>query len=219
MDIAQANRPVAFDLPPTPIAQPRISSDFETFLRMLTAQMKNQDPLNPVESSDFATQLATFSGVEQAVLTNDLLRALSAQMGVAGMADLASWVGKEVRAPAPAYFDGAPVTLHPNPMAIANAGEIIVRDAGGAVVQRFASPATTDPVQWNGIGSNGVRLPNGVYSFAFASLNDGQLLGEAPVETYNKVTEVRSDAGQASLIVIGGITIPARDVKALRASP
>ena len=41
-----------------------ISSDFETFLKMLTAQMENQDPLNPLDSQDFATQLATFSGVE-----------------------------------------------------------------------------------------------------------------------------------------------------------
>ncbi len=41
-----------------------ISADFETFLKMLTVQMQNQDPLNPVDSSDYATQLATFSGVE-----------------------------------------------------------------------------------------------------------------------------------------------------------
>lgn len=216
MDIAQANRPVAFDLPPALTSQPKISSDFETFLRMLTAQMKNQDPLNPVESSDFATQLATFSGVEQAVLTNDLLRALSAQMGVAGMSDLAAWVGKEVRAPAPTYFDGAPVTLYPMPMAIADAGEIIVRDAGGLIVQRFASSATPEPVQWNGISSDGVRLPDGVYSFTFANLSDGALLDETPVETYNKVMEVRTEAGQASLIVTGGISIPASEVKALR---
>ena len=52
----------------------KISSDFETFLKMLTAQISNQDPLNPIDASDYSTQLATFSGVEQQVLTNDLLR-------------------------------------------------------------------------------------------------------------------------------------------------
>ena len=41
--------------------------DFQTFLKMLTTQIKNQDPLNPMEGSDFAVQLATFSGVEQQV--------------------------------------------------------------------------------------------------------------------------------------------------------
>ena len=96
MEIPQSSNAITMNrLPSAPESQSGISSDFETFLRMLTAQMKNQDPLNPVESADFATQLATFSGVEQAVLTNDLLRGLSLQIGVSG---LASWVGKEVRA-------------------------------------------------------------------------------------------------------------------------
>jgi flagellar basal-body rod modification protein FlgD len=61
-----------------------LTSDFETFLRMLTVQMKNQDPLNPIESSDFAVQLATFSGVEQQVKTNDLLTKLADSFGGSG---------------------------------------------------------------------------------------------------------------------------------------
>ena len=62
-----------------------ISSDFETFLKMLTTQMQNQDPLNPIESSDYAVQLATFSGVEQQVRTNQLLADLANQMGSSGL--------------------------------------------------------------------------------------------------------------------------------------
>ena len=58
-----------------------ISSDFDTFLRMLTVQVQNQDPLNPVDATDYATQLATFSGVEQQVLTNDLLTGLQDLLG------------------------------------------------------------------------------------------------------------------------------------------
>lgn len=214
MEITQSSSAIASKRPPSAAgSQSGISSDFETFLRMLTAQMKNQDPLNPVESADFATQLATFSGVEQAVLTNDLLRGLSLQIGVSG---LAAWVGKEVRAPAPVYFDGAPVTLHPNPMATATAGEIVVRDASGVVVHRFASPASTDPVKWDGVDRNGVRLPDGVYRFAFENLSDGRALGENTVETHNTVTEVQSNAGQTSLVVNGGIMIRVGDVTALR---
>lgn len=51
--------------------------------------MENQDPLNPTDSSEYVQQLATFSGVEQAVLTNDLLTALMVQMNTTGMAQLA----------------------------------------------------------------------------------------------------------------------------------
>ena len=75
--------------------------------------MQYQDPLNPIDSTDYATQLATFSGVEQAVLTNDLLKSLTTQMNTGGLVDMAALVGKEVRSTAPAYFDGQPLTLRP----------------------------------------------------------------------------------------------------------
>ncbi len=94
-----------------------LSTDFETFLVMLTAQMENQDPLNPLDSQDFATQLATFSGVEQQVKTNDLLSALNSQLLTSGMGDMASWVGMEARMATPAYFDGSPVEIVANPIA------------------------------------------------------------------------------------------------------
>ena len=67
-----------------------ITSDFTTFLKMLTTQMQNQDPLNPIDSTDYAAQLATFSGVEQQVRTNSLLADLGTQFGLMGMAQLAT---------------------------------------------------------------------------------------------------------------------------------
>ena len=69
-----------------------LSSDFETFLKMLTVQMENQDPLNPVDSADYAVQLATFSSVEQQVRTNDLLSSLAATMASGGIESLGQWV-------------------------------------------------------------------------------------------------------------------------------
>ena len=90
-----------------------ISADFETFLRMLTVQMENQDPLNPVESTDFAVQLATFSNVEQQVQTNDLLRELQSQLGGSGIGQIADWVGKEVRSASAVTLNGSPLTLYP----------------------------------------------------------------------------------------------------------
>ncbi len=80
---------------PAATSKKAISSDFETFLKMLTVQMQNQDPLNPVDSSDYAVQLATFSSVEQQVLTNDILRSLSDQIGGGSIQQLAGWIGME----------------------------------------------------------------------------------------------------------------------------
>ena len=54
--------------------QSALSADFETFIKMLTTQAKYQDPLEPLDSSEYAAQLAQFSMVEQQVLSNDLLK-------------------------------------------------------------------------------------------------------------------------------------------------
>ena len=86
-----------------------VNSDYTTFLKMLTAQVQNQDPLDPMSSDDFSSQLATFSGVEQQVKTNDLLAALGVQMGAMGMSQYASWIGLEARAAAPANFDDSSI--------------------------------------------------------------------------------------------------------------
>ena len=112
---APAQPPAASISAPPPADPGAISSDFNTFLRMLTVQMKNQDPLDPIDSADYAVQLATFSGVEQQVKTNDLLAALSGQMAISGLAEMAGWVGREARAAMPGSFDGSPITISPSP--------------------------------------------------------------------------------------------------------
>ncbi|WP_262423038.1 flagellar hook capping FlgD N-terminal domain-containing protein [Brevundimonas denitrificans] len=56
-----------------------MASNFETFLLLLTAQLKNQDPLSPLDSNEFTGQLTQMAGVEQQLLTNDLLTALLEQ--------------------------------------------------------------------------------------------------------------------------------------------
>ena len=62
-----------------------LDADFTMFLKLLTTQLKNQDPLNPTDSSQFAVQLATFSGVEQQTKTNTLLSSIESQLGQSSM--------------------------------------------------------------------------------------------------------------------------------------
>lgn len=194
----------------------QLSSDFEVFLQMLTAQMKYQDPLNPVDSTDYATQLATFSGVEQAVLTNDLLKSLSAQMTVGGLSDLASWVGREARSSAPAYFDGQPIEIFPQAVGAADATEIIVRDANGTEVQRIPYAPGTGSIMWAGAQPGGAPMGAGLYSFQVIGKANGQVTSQAGVDVYSRVTEVRIEKGQTMLILQGGAAIPSSEVTALR---
>lgn len=195
---------------------PAISSDFDTFLKMLTVQIQNQDPLDPMDSSDFAVQLATFSGVEQQVMTNDLLTALSAQMATSDMAQMAAWVGNEARAPAAALFDGTPITVAPNPAIIADRAELVVRDSTGAEVQRMAIPVSAEPVEWAGVGPGGTPFPSGLYTFEVVSSAGGEVILTDPADIYSTVQEVRAEGGVLMLILEGGVAIPASEVSALR---
>lgn len=212
---------IASTLPNTSIAATDaaaapISSDFETFLKMLTVQLENQDPLNPTDSSDYAQQLATFSGVEQAVLTNDLLSAMMLQMNTNGMAEMADWVGKEARATAPAYFDGSPVTVAPDPASVADNAELVVYNTAGIEVQRLQIPVSSNPVEWAGTSSDGTPFPTGLYSFKVESFSDGDVTENTAADVYSRVQEVRIEGGETVLILAGDVPVVASAVTALR---
>ncbi|MEC7764643.1 MAG: flagellar hook capping FlgD N-terminal domain-containing protein [Pseudomonadota bacterium] len=197
-------------------AKSAISSDFETFLKMLTVQMENQDPLNPIESSDYAVQLATFSGVEQQVQTNDLLKALQTQLGVMSMSDLAGWVGMEARAGVSAHFEMEPITVTPNPPTGATQTFMVVKNAAGSIVDRVEFQPSAETVQWAGLDEGGKLFPKGDYSFTLQSFNTQGLMSEEPMSVYAKVVEARVVSGQTILILDSGDEIPAAEVEALR---
>jgi flagellar basal-body rod modification protein FlgD len=192
-----------------------LSSDFETFLLMLTTQMQNQDPLNPIESQDFAVQLATFSGVEQQVRTNQLLESLAAGIGMSGISQLAGWVGMEARVAAPAFFDGTPIELAPMPDPASDAATLVVRDQFDRVVSREPMPLAVDTIAWAGVGNDGSPLPPGQYSFQLESMNAGEITSTKPVQHYALVQEAREGAAGIEIVLRGGSSVVAADVAAL----
>lgn len=196
-----------------------ISSDFETFLRLLTTQLENQDPLSPMQSEEFAVQLATFSGVEQQVKTNDLLDSLGAQLGAMGMAQFAGWVGMEALATGPARFAGEPVTITPDPSATADTVVIAVKDANGQTVQRLSAPVSNQPMQWDGHDDAGVPFAHGDYTFEVESYRNGELQSIEQAAVYSRVSEVRQEDGETMLLTSTGLGIAATEVTALREPP
>ena len=217
MDLAPLTTPLTGTTPAAPPkAETGISSDFETFLKMLTAQMKNQDPLKPLDSTEFASQLAQFSSVEQQVKTNDLLKDLGTQMALMGMTQLANWVGMEARADAPAWFDGQPVTLAPQVPASADRAVLVVKDQGGSEVQRLDLPLSSEPIQWVGADAEGNALPRGHYSFSVETWSGDEISGTAPVEIYGTISEARMEDGKTVLMLEGGGKLTADQITALR---
>ncbi|AXI48611.1 hypothetical protein C1J03_22990 [Sulfitobacter sp. SK012] len=206
--------PIPRATPPEPT--PVLTSDFETFLQMLTAQAKYQDPLEPIGSSEYAAQLAQFSMVEQQVLSNDLLTALTSQLGSGNMAQMANWIGMEARTTAPVKFDGAPITVNPNPVAVADDVQLVVYDVNGTEVQRQNIPVSSAPVEWAGVSEDGTPFTNGLYRFEVESRANGELLLAEPAETYARITEARVDGTDTLLILEGGTPVIASSVTGLR---
>lgn len=206
----------ATGVPPAAGSNTVLSSDFETFLKMLTAQARFQDPLEPLDSSEYAAQLAQFSMVEQQVLSNDLLTALSAQLGSGGMAQMAGWIGMEALSTGPAYFDGSPITITPNPAAISDEVFLVVYDETGTEVQRTSIPIAAEPIEWAGVADDGTPFSQGLYSFEVESRADGELVLTDPVATYGRITEARVQDGQTVLILEGGAAVLASAVSGLR---
>jgi flagellar basal-body rod modification protein FlgD len=194
----------------------KINSDYETFLKMLTTQIQNQDPLKPIDSADYAVQLATFSGVEQAVRTNQLLESMQSQFDVLGMAQLAGWVGQEARSTAPVYMDGAPVTLSLNPAASADRAVLVVRDAQGTIMSREEVPTTSGQYQWLGADVRGDPLARGTYTLSLESYFQDDLIATGPVESYAQILEARGGIGGTKLLLRGGVEVAASAVTALR---
>ncbi|MDO6726952.1 flagellar hook capping FlgD N-terminal domain-containing protein [Cognatishimia sp. 1_MG-2023] len=197
-------------------ASPVISSDFETFLKMLTAQMQNQDPLNPIESSDFATQLATFSAVEQQVLTNDLLKNLQTQFSAMDMSQMAGWVGMEAKVLAPGYYDGNPIDLMTYPLSTADSAELVVTNEDGDEITRFAIPIESDTMQWDGTDADGNAVADGLYTFTVESTKDDEVVESLSAEVYSRVTEARTTSQGVYLVLEGGSIVHSNDVSGLR---
>ncbi|MDA5557420.1 flagellar hook capping FlgD N-terminal domain-containing protein [Shimia sp. MMG029] len=193
-----------------------LSSDFETFLKMLSVQMQNQDPLNPQDSTEFATQLAQFSTVEQQTLTNTLLTNLGTQLTTMGLSSLTNWVGMDARIAAPAHFSGTPIEVVPNTNTQADKAYLIVKDENGTEVQKFSIDPEAKTLDWVGVNDSGSKFANGVYSFETESYAKDELLDRVHADVYARVTEARTGTDGVVLVAPGGIEFGSDKVLSLR---
>lgn len=190
-------------------------SDFAMFLRMLTTQMQNQNPLNPVEASDFAVQLATFSGVEQQIQTNQLLGRLADQMV---FSDLANWLNKDVATDAPVRYSGAPLTLHAAPVPEATQRELVISSVQGQELARVPVGAGQSDIVIDLAHDVPTALPHGSYQFTVEDFNTSGRLSTTSAMHYSSVQEVRNLNGQVVLVLDGGAQVNSSQITGIRGS-
>ncbi|MFN3273894.1 MAG: flagellar hook capping FlgD N-terminal domain-containing protein [Paracoccus sp. (in: a-proteobacteria)] len=190
-------------------------ADFDTFLKMLTAQLRNQDPLNPMEGTDFAIQLATFAGVEQQAQTNKLLAQMAGGSS-GGTGNIASWIGKEARTTAPVWFGQKAITLDIAPAPQAETVQLVTRDDAGREIGRTEIGKGTGQIDWFGRSTDGTKLPDGKYSFTLESWRGEEKVANTKVGAYTRIAEAEFRPSGAVLIFEGGSSAPATEISALR---
>ncbi|SFO97630.1 flagellar hook capping FlgD N-terminal domain-containing protein [Tranquillimonas alkanivorans] len=196
----------------------QVSGDFEAFLRMLTVQMTNQDPLDPIKSEDYAVQLATFAGVEQQVQTNNLLRDLVSGIGSDQLSRMGNWIGMEGRAPVAGAFDGSSEVALVLPAASGgNRHELVVTDTSGAVVDRRPVNGAGGHYLWDGIPpETSAALPAGRYSFTVSTFEGEHQIGSAPVDVYGEIVEVSIGESGPEMVLEGGVRVGVDELSGLR---
>ncbi len=207
-------------------AQGKSSLGQQEFLQLLVAQMRNQDPVNPMDGAEFASQLAQFNSVEQLISVNDGLDQLAMSQDLMGSSltnsMAASLTGKDIRALSDQVFlssEGeAEINFKLNDSA--SDVEIIVRTASGAEVRRESLsgiPSGDSSWTWDGLNNNGERMGEGDYTVEVVAKNGDNNVGALTfIEGF--ASKVRYTS-QGVYLSVNGIDIPIGDVEEVGTAP
>ncbi len=196
------------------------ASDFDSFLKLLTAQLRNQDPLSPLDSTQFVEQLASFSSVEQQIETNKKLDALTSGLAGSDLEAATQWIGKEVEiANSTAQFTGDPLTFGVPESAHGDGLRAYsVTNSVGDVVYRAPISTGLQQFTWDGKTSAGGAASPGSYSVAVSFLNeDGSVAETKQPLAYARVNEARLTDTDVKLLLSNGAIIDTSDIRAVKA--
>ena len=177
----------------------------DQFITLMLAQMKNQDPMKPMEPAEFLGQLAQFSTVtgiqDMGKSVSDLVGSMRSSQALSG----ANLVGREVLAPGDrAAFDGStPLRAAVDTPVGAGSVELLVRDASGAVVRRAQVPASATgltELAWDGRADNGAAMPPGTYRLE-ALVRTGGRVEQSQLLLRSRVDSVTLDPAGGGVVL------------------
>jgi flagellar basal-body rod modification protein FlgD len=206
-------------------AGPQSALDKDAFLKLLVAQLQHQDPLKPMEGTEFVTQLAQFTAVEQGAAQTAKLDLISMQMSGLASNEAASLVGKQVtiRGQGGLTFDGV---LSPQGSASltgpAKDVKVDVIDANGTVVDTIElhdRPAGALNFAWDGKNAQGNTLPAGQYTTKISATDaDGKPVDVAS-EVSGIVVKVTYENGYPEVVLDNGVKAPVSDLVSVGLAP
>lgn len=197
-----------------------LSADMNTFLQLLTTQLKYQDPLDPMDTAEFTNQLVQYSSVEQAIQMNSKLDSLlSLNLSNLG-AQAVSYIGKTAQVLGDVMpLDGskakATYTLNKDVLSTT----IMIKDMNGNVVYTTTGETTagTHEFEWDGKDSNGIQLEDGAYQIIVSpKVANGEASATVTTTIFGKVTGVASDDNGIYIGLGDAVTANLSDILTMR---
>jgi flagellar basal-body rod modification protein FlgD len=194
----------------------------DDFLKLFVTQLKNQDPLNPMDSTQYVSQLAQLTQVEQAYNTNsNLQNILAALNGGTGLSAV-SMVGKYVVAPGSSFSlaSGDQPVLNYRTTDQASSVVVKISNSAGAVVRTITQGATAagdHTVSWDGKDDSGNNVAAGNYSFSATGYDSTGSASSATPLMQGRVTGLKMDSSSPTLTV-NGFDVPLSSVLTVRES-
>lgn len=200
-------------------AAPASAANEQRFLKLLVTQLKNQDPLNPMENAQLTSQLAQMSTVSGIEKMNATLQTMLAQSSAGQMMQAAGMVGRWALTPAGSLPAGeGPAAFAVELPSSAASVQVLVTDAAGTVVRTIdlgAQPGGLHDAAWDRLDDAGRPAPAGAYQVRVVAAN-----GSAPVPAstlvYEQVGGVVPGAAGVSLDLAGGRRVALSEVRILR---
>ena len=191
----------------TSAASSGISVDYNMFLKLLTTQMQNQDPLNPTDSTQYTQQLAQYSQVEQSVQQTQALNNILASLSTQGLSQASSFIGKEAQfsSTISGLAGSTPASwAYRATSPISSLNATMMNSAGQVVDTRTVSASgASGRFTWNGQLANGAKAPDGAYTVAMTGTDaTGGTVGVTP-SSVGIVQNVVNASGTVSLTVNG----------------
>ena len=184
----------------------------DQFLTLLVAQLKNQDPLSPIESADFTAQLAQFSSLEQLFGMNESLRDIQDALAARESGDVLGYIGRSVKTFDSSIFikDG---TMDSNVYDLQDRAEVTIsirNDQGLEIRTIYAGwqDAGEHDLIWDGKDNRGDTVGDGIYTFELEAVDEeGSIV---PYDTYlaGEVTGVTYQSGIAYLMIGNKLVAP-----------
>jgi flagellar basal-body rod modification protein FlgD len=199
------------------LASTQIAGNFQSFLTLLTTQLQNQNPLDPLDTNQFTQQLVEFAGVQQQLNTNDSLATLVSLQQTAQSTQALGFVGKTaVVNGSTAALSNSTATWELTVPSASNVNVTIANSTGQTVFSGTYSVAagSNQPFTWNGQGNDGTQWPDGSYTLTATAKDSSGNSVAVTTQTQGVVSSV--DLTQSPpLLTINGQTYTVSQIQSI----